>query len=199
MGSRHTVPIDIRIVAATNINPELAIEENLLLPDLYYRLNVLLIQMPPLREREMDIIILSESYLKHYCSIYGKRFEPLCPTLKETLINYHWPGNVRELKNLMESAVVVSNGKESVEYDDILTRISLKDRSTDKNLYKLPYKEAKKKLLSDFEREYFTRLLDENRGNISQTSRKAQIDRRSLQRILNNSRRNEPERELVTS
>ena len=190
VGSKNLVAIDVKIISATNMIPQKAVDDGFLLPDLYYRLNVLPIHVPRLQDREADSITLSEYFLKHYCDIFQKEYKPLSPDVKEILMNYHWPGNVRELKNLMESMVVASNGKTCVRYDEILNRMTPQFNNKNRDIFDLPFREAKKKLISDFEKEYFSKLLNASEGNITLTSKKAQIDRRSLQRILKNHKLN---------
>ncbi|MGZ4955766.1 MAG: sigma-54-dependent transcriptional regulator [Methylobacter sp.] len=113
LGSNHSIEVDIRIIAATNRDPLGAVREGRLREDLYYRINVLGIQLPPLRERPEDIPLLARHFLKHYRKSLGGGSFNLPDEVAQALITYAWPGNVRELENMMERAVVLSQGGEA--------------------------------------------------------------------------------------
>ena len=108
VGSDEPETVDVRIISATNREPEIAIAEKRLREDLYYRLNVLPIDLPPLHKRCDDVVDISESFLQKYNDIEDRHFDGFTPTAKKLLCHYEWPGNVRQLKNLIYSAVVVS-------------------------------------------------------------------------------------------
>ena len=108
LGSNRGIPIDIRVIAATNRDPRAAIQASRLREDLFYRLNVFAIEIPPLRERRDDIPLLIGHFLKKHCGRMGCNAPVLSPTALEKLQHYEWPGNVRELENMMERAVVLS-------------------------------------------------------------------------------------------
>ena len=110
MGGDRPVSVDMRVVAATNMDPQRAVDEGKLRHDLYFRLNVLRIDVPPLRDRRDDIPILAEHFLRKYASELGYVAPRLSRPVLERLESYAWPGNVRELENLMERAAVVSAG-----------------------------------------------------------------------------------------
>ncbi len=112
LGSNHSIEVDIRIIAATNRDPLGAVREGRLREDLYYRINVLGIQLPPLRERREDIPLLARHFLKHYRKSLGGGSFNLPDEVAQVLMAYAWPGNVRELENMMERAVVLSQGGE---------------------------------------------------------------------------------------
>jgi two-component system, NtrC family, response regulator AtoC len=112
LGSNHSIEVDIRIIAATNRDPLAAVQENRLREDLYYRINVLGIQLPPLRERPEDIPLLARHFIKQYRTSLGGGSFNLPDEVAQALIAYAWPGNVRELENMMERAVVLSQGGE---------------------------------------------------------------------------------------
>ena len=109
IGSNNQIPIDVRIISATNRNLEQMIQQGEFRADLYYRLNVIPIHIPPLRERLEDIGILAHHFLDYYTKKYNKR-AGFSPEAMECLQDYHWPGNVRELKNIIEHAVIVCSG-----------------------------------------------------------------------------------------
>ncbi len=111
VGGVKTISVDIRIVAATNIDLEEAVKEGRFREDLFYRLNVIPIKMPPLRERRSDIPLLANHFLKQYSQGKGRKVEAISKEAMEILMNYDWPGNVRELENIIERVVILSNGK----------------------------------------------------------------------------------------
>ena len=111
LGSNQTISIDVRVIAFTNRQPRLAITEQKLREDLFYRLNVFTIELPPLRERREDIIPLAHFFLEKYATEFGYVFAGIEADCAECLTNYAWLGNVRELENVMERAVVLSSGK----------------------------------------------------------------------------------------
>jgi len=112
LGSNAAIPVDLRIVAATNRDPQQAVEEGHLRQDLYFRLNVVRIDVPLLRERMEDIPLLAEHFLHKYASELGRRIPHLTAQTLECLQGYAWPGNVRELENLIERATVLCQGDE---------------------------------------------------------------------------------------
>lgn len=121
IGGKGTVPIDVRIIAATNRDLEAMAERGEFRWDLYYRLNVIPLEIPPLRERPEDILVLAEYYLNNFSNQLGKKIRGFSPEVKELLVQYPWPGNVRELSNAIEYAVNMEMGEE-------ITTLSLPDR-----------------------------------------------------------------------
>lgn len=108
LGGTKTIKVDVRVIAATNVNLEEAVAARQFRKDLYYRLNVINLQLPPLRERPEDIPPLANSALRRFGAMNGRRIEAIAPEALEKLVAYHWPGNVRELENVMERAVILS-------------------------------------------------------------------------------------------
>ena len=111
LGSNRTIPLDVRVITASNRNPKLAIAEKRLREDLYYRLNVFTIELPALRERQDDILPLANHFLKKHAADFGYQFSGIKDEAETYLMTYAWPGNVRELENMMERAIVLSGGK----------------------------------------------------------------------------------------
>jgi len=111
VGSSKTIQVDVRVIAATNRKLQLAVAEGRFRSDLFYRLNVLPIEVPPLRDRRSDIPLLAQFFLRRFAKQFGKATEELCPESLTQLLAYDWPGNIRELQNVMERAVVLSSGK----------------------------------------------------------------------------------------
>jgi two-component system response regulator AtoC len=109
LGGEGDVRVDTRIIAATNRNLEEAVQAGTFREDLFYRLNVVTIQLPPLRDRKDAIPLLVDFFFQKYNEQYGKSQPPLAPDTQATLMNYHWPGNVRELENMVKRMVVLGN------------------------------------------------------------------------------------------
>ena len=110
LGSNKTRHIDVRVLAATNVDLRAALEQGTFREDLYYRLNVLPINIPPLRERKEDIPFLAEHFVKKLAKDMGGRIESISEAAIQKLLQYHWPGNVRELENVIERSMVLSTG-----------------------------------------------------------------------------------------
>ncbi len=186
LGSNTPRKVDVRIIAATNKDLRQAIKEGTFREDLYYRLSVVTIRIPPLRERVEDIPLLAMHFLKRYAKEAGKEIKGFTPAAMELLCSYSWPGNVRELENVIQSAVFLETSEmittKSVNYDGRLSSFSYQAPRTipqeDEDL--LPYAEAKRK----FEREYLLRALEKCGGNISLTARKTGIIRPNLYKKL---------------
>jgi transcriptional regulator with GAF, ATPase, and Fis domain len=109
VGSVKSLPIDIRVLCATNRNLKLLVDENKFRADLYYRLNVITIHVPPIRERPQDVLALAEYFLARQAELYNEPYKTLAEPTKKLLLEYHWPGNVRELANVIERAYVLTN------------------------------------------------------------------------------------------
>ncbi|MGF1670967.1 MAG: sigma 54-interacting transcriptional regulator, partial [Balneolaceae bacterium] len=111
VGSSKTQKVNVRIISATNRDLKKMIEEDKFREDLYYRLNVFPIQVPPLRERDDDVIVIALTFIKQFSKQSGRHLNPLSPTEIQILKSYHWPGNIRELRNIIERAVITSKNK----------------------------------------------------------------------------------------
>jgi len=111
LGAQRVVKVDLRIVAATNCDPQQVVDEGAMRQDLFFRLNVVRIDVPPLRERREDIVLLAEHFLRKYSTELGRPVPHLSEAVTQSLLAYVWPGNVRELENLMERAAVLCRGK----------------------------------------------------------------------------------------
>ena len=110
LGSKHTYAADVRFVAASNRDLKQAMEQGLFRADLYYRLNVITIHVPPLRERGRDVEILAQHFIEEHSRRLGKRITGMSEAMRDFLYSYHWPGNVRELENLIERSVILAEG-----------------------------------------------------------------------------------------
>jgi two-component system, NtrC family, response regulator AtoC len=177
VGGRDGLRVDVRIVTATNRDLEALVREGRFRDDLYYRLNVIPIRLPPLRERRDDLPALLEHFLGSFAGRYGRAAPIPPPDLLAAAQAYPWPGNVRELRNLCERAVLMGWAAIApilcAAREDRLGGAPLVDPS-------LPLLEARGRLIERFEREYLTRLLKEHRGRIGEVARAAGIAERNL-------------------
>lgn len=173
IGSSQPIKVDVRILAATNEALEDCVRKGKFREDLFYRLSVVPIHVPPLRERVDDIPPLIEHFLEKYASKAGREMEAVKPTVLKALMQYDWPGNIRELENTIERAVVLSKGDEigleDLIYHGIGTGLTLLQSTGG------PFKS-----LEDMEREYIKVVLDAQHGNRSRTARILGIDRKTL-------------------
>ena len=160
VGGNGTIKTDVRIVAATNKNLEEAVEEGSFRGDLYYRLNVFPIFMPPLRERKTDILLLADFFLEKYARENAKEIRRFSTPAINMLVDYHWPGNVRELENCIERAVLLCN--EGVIHGYHLPP-TLQTGSETNTLPTLSLETA----VNNLEREMIIDALKNTRGNIS--------------------------------
>lgn len=125
IGGRKTIPIDIRVICATNKNIEQMVEEGTFREDLYYRLNIIPIELPPLRKRKEDLPALIEYYIAYYNQKLGKAMQGVSPEAMQTLMSYDWPGNVRELKNIIEYLANIAEG-ERIQLSDLPDHIVMR-------------------------------------------------------------------------
>ena len=187
LGGMKLIDVDIRIVSATNRDPNEAVSNKTLREDLFYRLNVIPLYVPPLRERKEDIPVFVEHYIKEFSkSNEGKSFN-ITEAAMQYLINYHWPGNVRELRNVIERLTALAkNDMFSVEDlpDEIVRDSSAPQSKEGKSNPELPYIQAKRQNLMTFERKYFSQLLDRYNGNISRVAKEAKVSRKTIYNIL---------------
>jgi DNA-binding NtrC family response regulator len=178
VGSGQAIKIDARIIAATNADVPAAVAAGSFREDLYYRLNVVHLSVPPLRERTDDIPLLVAHFIRRYNHEFGKRIEKLTPEAVEALRAYHWPGNVRELQNVVERSVVLVDGP-TIGVDDLPLELSLGAAATAET-DGLPLNEASDR----FERQIVLRTLDRVDGNVSEAARLLGLHRNSLKAKL---------------
>ncbi|ULH27218.1 sigma-54-dependent transcriptional regulator [Leptospira weilii] len=179
LGSTETITVDVRIIAATNIPVEEAIREGKFREDLYYRLNVIPITIPPLRERTSDIPLLVDYYISKTLeenNLPPKKIESEAISI---LQNHFWPGNIRELKNVMERLCIMTVGSTITAND---TRDALKGFKTANEMVELggDFRKAKE----EFERQYIIKTLQTNEGNVTRTARVLGIERSHLYRKM---------------
>ncbi len=164
VGGDRTIKVDVRIVTATNKNLEKAVDEGSFRGDLYYRLNVFPIYMPPLRERKTDILLLADHFLEIYAAENGKNIRRFSTPAIDMLVDYHWPGNVRELENCIERAVLLC--EEGVIHSYHLPPTLQTGKESD-TLSALSLEEA----TANLEREMIIDALKNTRGNITQAAK----------------------------
>ena len=184
LGSTKSISIDARIIASTNQNLEEKIKRGEFRDDFFYRLNVLPIKLPPLREHIEDIPLIVNHLLEKHCAQMDMPLKTISAELMDIFVKRHWEGNVRELENVIMQGILFSTA------DEIRPEhIELEDKgSTPMNhsnaFYGLPYKEAKENTLLRFNQDYFSHLLTENKGNVTQAARQCGLERQSLQQIM---------------
>jgi DNA-binding NtrC family response regulator len=187
VGGSKSVPIDVRFISASNRYLKELVLEGVFREDLFYRLNVIEISIPPLRERLDDIILLAEHFLRKFCEEQGVPPKKFSKNVLKILYSHDWPGNVRELENTVRRAVIMSDSKVLTSKDIIIRRLDRSQmngmRSTG-NFMSMKYDEAKRKVSESFQREYVTNLLDSSRGNISRAAERAGITRQALYRLI---------------
>jgi len=180
VGGSSEVPFDVRIVAATNRDLEAMVEEGRFREDLFFRVNVIHVELPPLRDRGNDILLLAQQFLEHYAGKAGKRLGPLTPEVAQRLLSYSWPGNVRELQNAMERAVALA-AFDRITVDDLPERIQ---RYRTQHVLPAADDPATLVPLSEIERRYILRVLESVNGNRTSAARILGLDRKTLVRKL---------------
>jgi len=168
VGGSKEIPIDIRLICATNSNIEKLIDQGLFREDLFYRINTIQIQSPPLRERGNDIIELALFYLNKFADKYNKGKLEISKDAQNELLNYQWKGNVRELMHTIEKAVILSENKELREEDLHL-----------KSVFKADISRNSKKL-EDVEKRTIQEVLEKHKGNLTQVAKELDISRTTL-------------------
>jgi Response regulator containing CheY-like receiver, AAA-type ATPase, and DNA-binding domains len=186
LGGSETLEVDVRVISATHKDLMKEMEEGNFRKDLYYRLKVIDIGLPTLRERREDIPIIVNHYLREFSQRHNKKIDTVDGDALKLLINYHWPGNVRQLVNVLERAVVLATGP-SLTARDLPAELELPSTFNNgfiDDLMNLPFKEAKEKITSRMMKEYLSRKLQKNEGNISHTAAELGIHRQSLQSMM---------------
>ena len=185
LGSNPVRRIDVRIITATNRNIEKEVNAGRFREDLYYRLSVIRIELPPLRKRKEDIPLLARHFLKEFSGEEGTDAVAGFEKTMELFNQYEWPGNVRELRNLIEMAFHGRSGQLDLGACLSLGRMGGRPLNAAPPISAdAPFKTAKNRLVCQFEKEYVRALLDRNGGNISRAAREAQIERAYLQRLI---------------
>ena len=209
VGADETRSVDVRVLAATNVDLASRIQAGQVRPDLYYRLNVIAIEIPPLRERGDDVLLLASHFLQRFARSLQREPKRLAPDAMRALREYDWPGNVRELEHAIEHAMVLT-AKDVITAADLpfsRKASALRDSGTLQaatpravpsgaadqgdtarglwaELAELPYTDAKRRLVAMFDESYTAELLRQSAGNMSEAARKAGLDRSNFRRLL---------------
>ncbi|MFO7554452.1 MAG: sigma-54 dependent transcriptional regulator [Desulfobacterales bacterium] len=180
IGSREPVDVDFRLISATRRDLKKEVAEGTFREDFFYRINVIMIEIPPLRKRKEDIPLLVEHFLRKYCQETTKYVDHVTRDTMELLIHYDWPGNVRELENAIERAVVLSKSR-TLNVED-LSFIRPPDKPISKTLS-----------LRDMEKEYIQQVLEANNWNVTQSAKILGINRVTLHKMMKRYRLERPE------
>ena len=185
VGSSVSSTADVRIVAATNKNPEAEIKNDRFRKDLYYRLNVFPVRVPPLRERKEDIPALAHFFMRNYGAAAGKHFGGLSDDALASLLKYRWPGNVRELSNVIERACVIAAGN-YIEQNDLNMRpVEPDDDAGAPDRVAVPAGQNLKTAVNDFKKRYIKKTLELHNWNQTRTAKVLEIERTYLSRLIN--------------
>ena len=176
VGDTRVITVDVRIIAATNADLIQRVKENRFREDLYYRLNVIEIHMPSLRERRDDIPVLIKHYFEIFAKESGKTIKDIDYEAMQSLLAYDWPGNIRELRNTIERAVVLAD-------NEVITIHDLPDKFRTLDVEGVSISSLRQ-ALDNFEREYIRRSIAENKGSKEITASKLGIDLATLYRKL---------------
>ncbi|HUK66284.1 MAG TPA: sigma-54 dependent transcriptional regulator [Anaeromyxobacteraceae bacterium] len=192
VGSADSIKVDVRVIAATHRDLPKLVKAGKFREDLFYRLNVIAIPLPALRERIEDVPLLAHHFLRRYTERLGKKVKTLSPEAIELLCGYRWPGNVRELENAVERAVVLCRG-ESISPADLPPAVTGRTAplireaplaGDDAAWLSMSYAVAKEQALRRFEKSYVEALMRACENNISAAARKAGMDRSNFKRVL---------------
>ena len=181
LGGNRKIKIDMRVIAATNVDLSLCLARGTLREDFYYRINVIPIQLPPLRERHEDLPLLVEHILSRHAVAIERKIRQVAPKVLDQMLAYHWPGNIRELENILERAIVKSRG-------DVIENVDLP--GPPQRILDLWYagngarEISLKQWLSNSEKDYLRSLLIKYKGSISSTAKEAKVDNKTLYRKM---------------
>ncbi len=184
LGDTKTVKVDVRVIASTNQNLEAKMKDGSFREDLFYRLNVVPIEVPPLRQRKEDIPLLVEHFLEKYSKELNKPRKRVSPELMEMFLHYDWKGNVRELENIIVRGILFSIDEEIQPQHVGFHGKNEKGVWCTRVDFTLPYREAKEEVLREFHHRFIGNLLERTSGNISQAARLCGIERQALQHLI---------------
>jgi two-component system response regulator HydG len=181
VGGEAEAPIDVRLVAATNRDLEEMVDDKRFREDLYYRINVIHVPLPPLRARGGDVLLLAQHLLRHYAAVFDKKVVGLSTAAAERMMTYDWPGNVREVSNCLERAVALANFEE-IQVDDLPDKIRASAARRHANLSGTEIPELL--TLEEIERRHVVRVLEACDGNRTDAAKMLGLDRKTLYRKL---------------
>jgi Nif-specific regulatory protein len=174
VGSNRTIKVDIRLIAATNRDLPRMIRDGQFREDLYYRLNVFPITLPPLRERGSDIVLLADFFVGKYSERYGGKVKRISSPAIEMLLLYHWPGNVRELENVLERAIILASDEGVIREYHLPPSLQTAESSS------TPYTGTLDHRLDQMERECLVESIKTTRGNMAQAARELGMTERLM-------------------
>lgn len=178
IGSNKLIKVDIRVISATNTNLENAVAQGQFRQDLYFRLNVVPISIPPLRERKEDIPLLAKHFLDKFNTAFNKKIPGFSEKALDALTRYHWPGNIRELENLVERIVVLAPGNEKIDLKDIPLEILM---NSGQNIQEREVREGGLlKIREAIEKRIILNILEASRWNQSETAKILKVNRNTL-------------------
>jgi two-component system response regulator AtoC len=184
-GTRFT-HVDVRVIAASNQDLEDLCRKGTFREDLYYRLNVIPVSLPPLRAREGDILLLANEFVTRFVQrvqTESGSVPSIDPSAADLLMRYAWPGNVRELQNVMERAAVLVDGH-TVMSTHLPDRLQALADKVSASLEAGSFKQAKQQAVEAFERNFLLDLLKRNEGHMSRAAREAGVDRKTIERMV---------------
>ena len=190
VGGKNEVDVDVRVIAATGRDLKKEVEEGTFRQDLYFRINVVTIELPPLRERGDDVRTLAEHFVRRFAGEMGKPVQGITPEAVEVLAQYRWPGNVRELQNVVRRGIAMARGKQ-VDVDDLPDHLVVTSgerrapggaaSASDEGFF-----EQRGRRMNAFEREYLAAVLKDHQGDVAAAARHAQIPRGTYYRLMKN-------------
>ncbi|MBF0278776.1 MAG: sigma 54-interacting transcriptional regulator [SAR324 cluster bacterium] len=185
VGGVHDLKADVRVIAASNIDLKKLSDEGNFRSDLYYRLNVFSLTIPPLRERMEDIHLLGQNLLEKFNKIYPKTIHDFQPEVLSAFLNYGWPGNIREFENLIERGYILESSSVFTPSSFPSELFTFEDNTITQTLNaSMQLSDAREKAISSFEREYLKKVLTEYKGNINNSSKAAGVTPRQFHRMM---------------
>lgn len=185
LGQTKSLAVDVRVLASTNQNLEEKIRQGLFREDLFYRLNVVTITMPPLRKRQEDIPALAQHFLSRFAKEYDREVLAFAADALPALVKRRWKGNVRELQNVIKRAVLLADDRtiSAAQLTEPAQEASA-PRPLTENLHTLPYNLAKQRLVEDFSAAYLTDALQQNNGNVTAAAQASGMNRQAFQKLM---------------
>jgi len=183
VGGTEPIKVDVRVIAATNVDLAKAVAEKRFRLDLYYRLNIINIKLPPLRERKEDIVDLVSYFVKYYREAFKKDIDFVPHAIINRLLEHDWPGNVRELENLIQRAVLMAKGKMITEENLFFDQQTRNSHRTDKSDFNIKAKLGTlslKNILADFESNVIGQALKKSKGNVALASKELKVGKTAL-------------------
>ncbi|MEW6737471.1 MAG: sigma-54 dependent transcriptional regulator [Acidobacteriota bacterium] len=177
LGSSKIRNADVRVIAATNNNIEEAVKQRKIRQDLYYRLNIISLVLPPLRERKEDIPLLARHFLAKYADKFNKKVRDFSAQVLKILLSYEWPGNVRQLEHVIAQAIVLCDR-------EIIQNINVCLPYRQAAVPQESFQEMKAKMIAQFEKSYIEEMLITYQGNITKAAQAAQKDRRAFRQLI---------------